>query len=369
MEFNKLINQWVQDLTPYQPGKPIAELQREIGIKDIVKLASNENPLGPSPKAIAAIEDLNNLDLSRYPDGNGFYLKEAIAEKYNLKFEQITLGNGSDDIFNFIVRAFLAPKDKVIIDEYAFAAFPIAVKAVGANIIKIPSKNYIADVKKMVSMANSEFAKIIYLANPNNPTGTMIKSEDFEYLLANIDPDIIIVVDEAYFEYAIACESGYPKAFNYLDKYPNLIVTHTFSKAFGLAGTRVGFSASNLAIVDILNRIRLPFNVNSVGLVGACAALTDDEHINNTITVNQQGLDFFYSELKKMDLNYISSSTNFVTIDTKGSGIELFNKLLHLGVIVRPLGPYGMPLHLRVSVGTESENKKFFRAFKKVLAK
>lgn len=367
MGLDNLINSWVKDLTPYQPGKPIAELQRELGLTDVIKLASNENPLGPSPKAIKAMQELLNTELARYPDGNGFYLKAAIAKKYNLTEAQITLGNGSDDIFNFIVRAILQPTDNVIVDEYAFAAFPIAVRACGANIIKSPARNYTIDIESIIQLASAKSAKIVYIANPNNPTGTKIDTEDFERLLANVAKETIVVVDEAYYEYAVAYNPNQPQALNYLDKYPNLIVTRTFSKAFGLAGVRVGFSASNLAIVDVLNRIRLPFNVNSLGLVGAVAALSDDEHITKTIKANQQGLDYFYSKLQDLGLDYIPSVANFVTINVGSNSQEIFERLLQKGVIVRPLAPYAMPSHLRVSIGTKAENEKFFDIFNEIL--
>ena len=354
-DFVALASAGVRGLHPYQPGKPSDELERELGISNIVKLASNENPLGPSPLALEAIQ--NQLsDLTRYPDGNGFSLKRALSEKQSIEANQITLGNGSNDVLELITRAFAEPGREVIFSQYAFAVYALATQSVNAIPVVTPAKSWGHDLEAMLA-AITEHTSIIFVANPNNPTGTALTRETLNDFLNRVPERVIVVLDEAYIEYNQG--GNFPDGLSFLDEFSNLIVTRTFSKAWGLAGLRVGYSVSNAEIADVLNRVRQPFNVNSLALAAATAALGDNEYLAKSVDLNRKGMQQLVSAFERLGYDYIPSLGNFVCYDTKASGADVYQKMLHQGVIVRPVSNYGMERHLRVSVGLPEENARF----------
>ena len=353
----------VAGLQPYHPGKPIEELQRELGLDEIIKLASNENPLGPSQKVLAAIAATK--DLSRYPDGNGFNLKKALAEKHDIETDRITLGNGSNDILEMLARAFVNTEHQVIYSQHSFAVYPIVTQAVGAEHVVVPAYKWGHDLPAMLA-AVTDKTRLMFIANPNNPTGTWIRRESLRHLLENIPEHVIVLVDEAYFEYA-ASEEDYPDSSLCLDDFSNLIVTRTFSKAYGLAGLRVGYGLSNPAVANLLNRVRQPFNNNSLALVAAETALQDEKYIERSVSVNQSGMQSLIKAFDKLGLEFIPSKGNFICVDFKQPTDGLYQSLLKAGVIVRPVANYGMPNHLRVSIGTEPENLRFINELAKIV--
>ncbi len=351
----------VATLQPYQPGKPVEELERELGIKNIIKLASNENPLGASP---AALQCLNNPgDISRYPDGYGFRLKSELAGKHSIDMNQIVLGNGSNEILELVTRAFVTPEHEVIFSEHAFAVYPLVTQAVGATSVVVPAVNYGHDLKGFTN-ALSNKTRLIFIANPNNPTGTWVTKLMLIEFLQSVPDNIIVVLDEAYFDYVQ--QSDYPDGSELIDRHKNLLVTRTFSKAYGLAGLRIGYGIGHPEMIDLLNRVRQPFNINSMALMMAEAALGDQEHLQKTVQLNTAGMQQLESACQEMGLSSIPSAGNFLCIKVNKPGREIFQKLLHEGVIVRPIDNYGMPDHIRVTIGLESENERFTKALKKV---
>jgi histidinol-phosphate aminotransferase len=362
-DFLALANTGIQGLSPYQAGKPIEELQRELGLSDIVKLASNENPLGPSPAVIEACARAMR-DSTRYPDANGFELKQAIAAKFGLRPDQLTLGSGSNDVLDLIARVFLAPGTSAVFSQYAFIVYPIATQACGARAIVTPAKNWGNDLEAMTAAIETD-TRVIFIANPNNPTGTWVGNTELVAFLRRVPEDVVVVLDEAYTEYVE--QPDFPDGLALLQQFPNLIVTRTFSKAYGLAGLRVGYAASSPQLADLLNRVRAPFNVNSLGLVAAVAALADDEYLVRARQLNSQGLRQLNEGIAPLGLPVIPSAGNFITIEMPGDALPIYQKLLQQGVIVRPLVPYKMPNHLRVSIGLAEENAKFLAALPKVL--
>ena len=366
MRFLKLANDGVQSLSPYQPGKPAEELQRELGLSKIIKLASNENPLGPSAKVSQAVQRALN-GLSRYPDGNGFRLKQALSERLGVDAAQITLGNGSNDVLEIIPRVFADRKSEIIFSEYAFAVYPIAVKAVGARAVVTCARreDYGHDPEAMIS-AVTPLTKIMFIANPNNPTGTWLNKKELTALLEQVPATVIVVLDEAYKEYVR--EPTYPNGLDFLERYPNVIVTGTFSKVWGMAGLRLGYAISHPDIADLLNRVRQPFNVNGLAQEAALGVLEDEEYLQKSIEINDQGLMQLAQGINGLDLNFIPSVANFITFKVGGNAESVFEALLRKGVIVRPLASYQMPEHLRVSVGLKEENSFFLSTLKGVLA-
>jgi histidinol-phosphate aminotransferase len=355
----------VAGLLPYQPGKPVEELERELGISNIIKLASNENPLGPGAKAKQAISSTS--ELSRYPDGNAHDLKNALAKQHGVNTDQITIGNGSNEILELITRATTGSQHEVIFSEHAFAVYPLVTQAVGAKAVVIPAKNWGHDLPAMQAAIN-ENTRLMFVANPNNPTGTWLDTQSLRTLLVSYPEHMLVVVDEAYFEYVD--EDDYPDCIQWVSEFPNLLVTRTFSKAFGLAGLRIGYGISHRDIADLMNRVRQPFNVNSLALSAAEAALGDNEHLRQSISLNQAGMKQLTTAFDDMNLQYIPSVGNFICVDmesTAQTGMEIYNKLLHQGVIVRPVENYGMPNHLRVTVGLKDENEKFIKALESIL--
>ncbi len=355
----------VAGLHPYQPGKPVEELERELGISNIIKLASNENPLGSGVKAQLALSSTSNL--SRYPDGNAHDLKMALAGRHGVNTDQITIGNGSNEILELITRAITGPQHEVIISEHAFAVYSLVTQAVGARAVVVPAKDWGHDLSAMQAAAN-ENSRIMFVANPNNPTGTWQNIQSLRTLLESCPEQMVVVVDEAYFEYVD--EDDYPNCIQWVNEFPNLLVTRTFSKAFGLAGLRIGYGISHRDIADLMNRVRQPFNVNSLALSAASAALGDIDHLQQSVSLNQAGMKQLTMAFDNMNLQYIPSVGNFICVDlqtTGQSGIEMYKQLLHQGVIVRPIDNYGLPNHLRITIGLKQENEKFIQALESVI--
>ena len=345
-------------LSPYQGGKPIEELERELGIKNITKLASNENPLGISKKVSDAIKgSLPNIN--RYPDGNAFELKMAISNKLSIKPEQISLGNGSNELLELIARVFVSESsDEVIFSEYAFVVYPLVTQALGATAQVSSAKNYGHDLNAMLKLISSN-TKLIFVANPNNPTGTLLSNEEIYGFLNQVPNNIPVVLDQAYFEYI----DKEDHAISWLQEFDNLIITRTFSKAYGLAGLRVGYSICSASISDYINRVREPFNVNHTAQIAAIAALADDEYLKESIKVNADGYEQLKIGFNLLELEYIPSSANFIAV-AFNDAMQIYNDLLDEGVIVRPVE---MKNFLRISIGTKQENEHLLSALTKIL--
>ena len=361
-DFRALANKGISSLTPYQPGKPIEELERELGITSSIKMASNENPLGPSPKAIAAMQEAVRT-MHIYPDGSCYELKQTLAKFLSVDSNQITIGNGSENILEMIAKAYLQTNDSAVISQYAFLTIPLIIQSFGATVITAPAVNWGHNVDNMLN-AIDDTTRILFLVNPNNPTGTYTNQKDFAKLMESVPPHVIVVLDEAYCEFI--SQEDYPDAMIYLPRYSNLIISRTFSKAYGLAGLRVGYAISSPEIADMLNRARLPFNVNTLAAKAASAALLDVEHVVKTVALNNEGKIQLEAGLNKLKLNYIPSLTNFITVDVN-NGQEVYQKLLRRGVIVRPLNAYDMPRHIRVTIGTAEQNQRFLNAIWQVM--
>lgn len=363
MQYINIANHGVKSLSPYQAGKPIEELERELGISNIVKLASNENPFGFPESAKQAIRtQLDNL--TRYPDANGFELKQAIAKKFSVQANQITLGNGSNDLLELFAHTFAGEGDEVIYSQYAFIVYPLVTKAINAVAKEIPAKNWGHDLNGFLT-ALSDKTKLIYIANPNNPTGNFLTEQEIDTFLARVPESVIVVLDEAYTEFTKAEERV--DSFGLLKKYPNLIISRSLSKAYGLAGLRIGYAVSNPEIADLLNRVRQPFNCNTLALTAAIAVMNDDAFVEKVAENNRAEMARYEAFCKKNGLEYIPSKGNFITIDFKQPAAPIYDALLPEGVIVRPIAGYGMPNHLRVSIGLPQENNQFFTALSKVL--
>jgi len=359
-----LANEAIRSLHPYLPGKPISELERELGITNIIKLASNENPLGCSPIAKESI--MNELaEISRYPDANGYYLKEAIANIHAIQIDQLTLGNGSNDVLNLIARTFAGPGSEVIFSQHAFVVYPIAAKVVGADAVVVAAKNFGHDLEAMAN-AITEKTRLIFIANPNNPTGTCLYKDELKKFMQSVPENVIVVMDEAYYEYVE--DDNYPQTLTWLELFPNMIITRTFSKAYGLAGARIGYSVSHRDIAGLLNRIREPFNVNSFAMAAATTAIKDNQFLEQAVNLNKEGMNFLIKQLQELELTYIPSKGNFITVNMGSDAAPYYQKLLHQGVIVRPVANYQMPNHLRVSIGLMEENTRFIDALKMVLS-
>jgi histidinol-phosphate aminotransferase len=367
VSINDLALPGVQKLRPYEPGKPVEELERELGISGIIKLASNENPLGPSTQVVAAL-NAQISELARYPDGNAFQLKQALATIHHVDASQITIGNGSNDILELIARAFVSTDNEVLFSEHAFAVYPIVTQAVGAAAVVVSAKDWGHDLEAMAG-AVTERTKVIFVANPNNPTGTCLAGDELKSFIESVPENVLVVIDEAYFEYAQDLFDGYVSASDWLQEFPNLIVTRTFSKAYGLAGLRIGYGVSSVEVSDFLNRVRQPFNVNSMAMAGALAALEDKGHLANSLRINRDGLAQYEQAFNSMGLEWIPTAGNFISVDLNRDGREVFNQLLRQGVIARPVDNYDMPSFLRITIGTQDENTRCIEALKKVLAK
>jgi histidinol-phosphate aminotransferase len=367
-DVERLAPENVRRIAPYVPGKPIAETARELGLAeaDILKMASNENPLGSSPKALAAIRDALE-DLHYYPDGSGYELKSVLSRNLGLQPANFILGNGSNDILELAARAFLTSADSAVYSQHAFMVYPLVVQAIGAKHVEVPAKAYGNDLEAMaMAAAVRHDTRIVFLANPNNPTGTFTPWADIERFIAGVPSGVLVVLDEAYGEYLPDALKS--PAQRWLVDFPQLIVSRTLSKAFGLAGLRVGYGFAHPEVAEIMNRVRQPFNVNHLAMVAACAALGDDAFIEKSRAVNAAGLAQLEAGFKRLGLEYIPSFGNFITVRV-GDADRIYDSMLREGVIVRPIAGYGMPEHLRVTVGLPAHNERFLAALERALAK
>lgn len=354
----------LETISPYQPGKPIDDVKRELGLSKVIKLASNENPLGCSPKAVEAVT-ASMMTPSLYPDGNCTDLRNSLSKKFNVKPEQLIFGAGSNEIVAFLGETFINPGDESVMAVPTFPWYETAVKMMDGVAIEIPLKNHFHDLETMLSKIN-EKTKIVWLCNPNNPTGTMYTANEQEDFIKKVPSNVVIVLDEAYYEYVD--NKDYPDSIPLLEKYPNIIILRTFSKVYGLASLRIGYGIASEELIGYLNRIRPPFNVNTAAQVAALASLSDSEFLAKTLKNNDAGKKFLYNAFEEMGLEYIPTECNFVMVDTKKESIEVFNKLLAKGVIVRPGKGFRMPTWQRVTIGTPEENAEFIAALKQVLA-
>ena len=359
--FLENLNQGVLGLKPYEPGLPLEQTQKKLGLEKVIKLASNENPLGPSPKALDLLKgQLNSFssDLNRYPDGNAYDLKEAISKKYSVDMNQITIGNGSNDLIEFVSRCFLGEGKKAIYSQHGFAIYPLAIKSTGAVPIKSKAKYWGHDLELMKDLV-ADKTKLIFIAYPNNPTGTAKTLQEIKDFLNNLPEDILVFLDQAYFEYIEGTEFDIP--FSLIDDYPNLVISRSFSKAHGLAALRLGFCISNPELSDYLNRVRQPFNANSLALDLGKIALSDQEHIDKSVKINSSGMERVKTAFDSFNYSYIESWGNFISFDAKQDSDNAFQYFLKKGVILRSLKVYEMPQHLRVSIGTEEEMDFFLK--------
>jgi len=359
MDICDLAPPYIRFIAPYQPGKPISELARELKLDEagIIKLASNENPIGVSPLAQRA-NARAVADLARYPDGNGFELKQALSRRFGVDSASIVLGNGSNDVLELAARAFLTQDLEGMYAQHAFAVYPLAVQATGARGIEVAARDFGHDLAAMRSAVTKK-TRMVFIANPNNPTGTFVRSRELEAFIASLPPEVVVVLDEAYNEYLP--EDLRSDSIAWLGRFPNLVVTRTFSKVYGLAGLRVGYAFASPGVADLMNRVRQPFNVNSISLAAATAALADTEFVRRSYELNRAGMRQLVDGFGRLGVEFIPSVGNFVSVEV-GDGAGVFRKLLERGVIVRPIGGYGMPRHLRVTVGLESENERFLEA-------
>ena len=360
-----LAPEYVRSIAPYVPGKPIEELAREYGLAEdsIVKLASNENPRGPSPKVREAVMAAC-AGITRYPDGNGFALKSALAERFGVAMDQIVLGNGSNDVLELVTQAFLRPGDQAVYAQHAFAVYPLATQARGAQGVEVKARNLGHDLDAMAS-AITPRTRIAFVANPNNPTGTWLAPSAVKAFVAAVPRDCLVVLDEAYDEYLEPAQRSASVA--WIGEHPNLIVSRTFSKAYGLAGLRVGYGLMDAAVADMLNRVRQPFNVSSVAQAAALAALADGDYVVESARINREGLAQLAAALDEMRIEYVPSHANFLLVHV-GDGSRVYERLLRQGVIVRPVASYGLPAHVRVTVGLPEENLRFLAALELALA-
>lgn len=362
----ELVPSYIKQLQVYQAGKPIEELAREKNLKKISKIASNENPLGPSPFALRSLTE-KLWDVHRYPDMHSFSLKKRLSELYKLKLGNIILGNGSEGIMAYIVRAFLGPNQEVITSQNSFIGFTILSRSVGASIKTVPlTPDYRCDVEKFAK-AISENTKVIYIANPNNPTGTYIKREEFDFLMSHVPSHVLVILDEAYFEFAVEAVDDYPDSMDY--RYDNVITLRTFSKAYGLAGLRCGYGFANEELITHLSKVKLPFEPGSLAQLAAVGALEDRPHLQRTIENNTKQLKLLREKLNQWGFFFIDSVTNFVTVKTGSAEASecLYELLLNEGVIIRPLRTNEMPEFVRITAGTSDEMNHFFEAMEKIL--
>lgn len=361
------VNPRVAALAPYQPGKPVEELARERGIEDAVKLASNENPRGPGPAVHRALADAAQA-LSRYPDGSGFRLKNALSAHLGVATEQITLGNGSNDVLDLAARVAISPGRRGVVDEHCFVVYPLAISAAGGEVVRVPSKDWGHDLQGLAA-AIDEHTRVVFISNPNNPTGTWVDEAALCGFLDRVPADVWVVLDEAYAEYVAT--PGYPNGLGLVERYANLVVTRTFSKIYGLAALRIGYAVSSPSFADLMNRVRQPFNANSLALAAAEAAIKDGAYAEQSRHLNADGMAQVEDGLKSLGLSWIPSLGNFVTFDV-GAGrqaMSVYDHMLDDGVIVRPVANYGMPRHLRVTIGLAEENARFLAALERAISR
>jgi len=353
------VSENIKNITPYVPGKPIEELERELGISGSIKLASNENPIGPSPKAMAAIKKAVE-GLNRYPDGSGFYLSQALAKKYGVDISQIILGNGSNELIELVVRTFVQPGDEIISADPSFVVYKMITQAAGGTNVIVPCRDMRHDLDAMAERI-TEKTRIVFIANPNNPTGTMNSKAEMDRFMDRVPDHVIVAVDEAYFEYVTHAE--YPDSLDYLKDGKNILALRTFSKIYGLAGLRIGYGITTAAIAELMNKVRQPFNTNSLAQIGALAALADRKHVEKSIAINNEGKQYLYQSFQQLGISYIPTETNFIMFETQMDGKDLYGALLKTGVIIRPMGPK----RLRVTIGLPEENKRFITELEKII--
>ncbi|MBI4825746.1 MAG: histidinol-phosphate transaminase [Nitrospirae bacterium] len=349
----------IKNIKPYVPGKPIEELERELGITGSIKLASNESPIGPSPLAVKALAEGIN-DLNRYPDGSCYNLKTALSQKLGITSDEIIFGNGSNEIIELAVRTFLSPGDEAIMASPSFVVYPTVTQAAGGKSIVVPLKDYRHDLDAMAS-AITDKTKVIFIANPNNPTGTINNRAEMDAFMERVPDNVLVVIDEAYFEYVSSPD--YPDSMDYLKKGRPVLILRTFSKIYGLAGLRIGYGIAHSSIVSEMNKVRQPFNINSLAQRAALAALEDVEHVEKARKTNEDGKEFLYKELRSMGIDCLPTEANFIYIILKDdTALQLYNELLKKGVIIRPMGKR----ELRITIGLADENKRFLDALKAV---
>lgn len=353
---------YIRSLIPYAPGKPIEEVEREYGIVGSVKLASNENPLGPSPRAIQALQErLHQLHL--YPDGDCFYLRQGLAAKLGVSPDQLIFGNGSNELIELAVRTFMRPGDEAVMANQAFVIYRLVVQAAGGSCRIVPLRNFTHDLE-MMAAAITRRTRIVFLANPNNPTGTIYRREEWKKFLGRITPEILLVVDEAYFEYVT--DADYPDSLSYSREARALLTLRTFSKLYGLAGLRIGYGIGPKGLIDLMHRVRQPFNVNAAAQWAALAAIGDRDHVKRSLAVNREGMDYLKKEIAKLGLEQVSSQANFILVRV-GDGERVYHELLRRGVIVRPMGAYDFSEHIRVTIGTSEENSRFISELRAII--
>jgi len=360
------VSEHIRTIKPYIPGKPIEELERELGIKGSVKLASNENPIGPSPRALKAIKDsLRSLksssSLNRYPDGNGYYLKDALAEKLSVKPDEIILGNGSNELIDIAVRTYLGPGYDAVMAQPSFVVYSLSVQSVGGKAIQVPLKDYKHDLDAMANAITPK-TRMLFIANPNNPTGTINTDAELDGLMDKIRGDILIVVDEAYYEYVTDAE--YADSLKHFKDGKDILILRTFSKIYGLAGLRIGYGIARQDIITEMNKIRAPFNTNSIAQQAAIEALKDNVHVRQSRAINNRGKKYLHKELSSLGIKYIPTEANFIYILMDDNSMTVYEAMLRHGVIVRPVGPQ----ELRVTIGLPEENRRFIKALKKALS-
>ncbi len=364
VDFSKrLVRPSVLKIRPYKPGKPIEEVQRELGLTDVVKLASNENPLGPSPKAVAALQNFMP-SIHLYPDGGCYRLKKELSDRFSAPMDSILTGSGSCELIELIGKVLLSQGDEVIFAQPSFIMYRIVATACSAHIVAVPLKAYAQDLPGMADMIRPR-TKLVYIANPNNPTGTLVGQEEIDEFMSRVPDDVVVVMDEAYFEYNV--DGTFPDTMKFFRAGRNIVILRTFSKIHGLAGLRIGYGFAPAWLVDAIDRIRRPFHVTSAAQVAALAALSDEQHVKKSQQVNEAGKEYFYKVLPEMGLEYVPTSANFILIDVGHDCVELYDKLLRLGVIVRPMAAWGYKTKLRVTIGTQEENEKFIATLKRAL--
>ncbi|MBN2225716.1 MAG: histidinol-phosphate transaminase [Deltaproteobacteria bacterium] len=361
----KHVPDYIQTLTPYPPGKPIEELERELGITGSIKLASNENPLGPSPKALAAIEK-RTKDLHRYPDGSSYYLKERLSQHLGVGSDHLVIGNGSNEIIEFLIRLLVRVGDEVVMGDPSFIVYRLINQAVGGKNVIIPLKDWNFDLDAMKA-AITDRTRLVFIDCPNNPVGTTVKQSDFARFMEGLPEHLLVVLDEAYQDFVT--DTNAVNFFSFMDKGHTVISLRTFSKAYGLSGLRVGYGIAAPGIMSMLERVRQPFNINSLAQAAATAALDDEQFLQHTLSITREGLSYLYGQFEEMGLSYVPSQTNFVLVDVGRPANEVYQAMLREGVIVRSMASYGLKTYERITVGTMKENERFIRALKKVLDK
>jgi histidinol-phosphate aminotransferase len=364
-QWESLANEHILGIAPYEPGKPIEELERELGITDAIKLASNENPLPPSDRVQKAVLAMLGA-LNRYPDGSGFYLRQALAKKHGVGAEQVILGNGSNELIELIVRTFLKPGDEAVVPHPSFVVYPMIVQAAGGIRVMVMLRDHRIDLEAM-ARAITPLTKLVFIANPNNPTATIVTADEVHQFMTRVPDRTIVVFDEAYIEFAMGPD--FPESLDYVKEGRRVIVLRTFSKAASLAGLRVGYGIADSDATALMNRIRQPFNVTSLAQVAALAALEDEPHVLECVRMIEAGRHYLYDEFKALGITYVPSRANFILVDVGRSAADIYHRLLKEGVIVRPMTAFGMESSLRISVGTPEENRRLVKALRAGLGK